>query len=54
MPFNATFDWLATWIQSNQPATEMLLGAHHPPAAVQSILTRQAEFRAGGKKTAQR
>jgi hypothetical protein len=54
MPFNATFDWLAQWIQSNQPATEMMLGAHHPPVAVKMILTRQAEFRAAGKKSASR
>ena len=54
MPFNATFDWTAQWIQSNQPATEMLLGAHHPPVAVTTIVTRQAEFRAGAGKQASR
>jgi len=54
MPFNATFDWLAQWIQANQPGTEMLLGAHHPPTEVKAIVTRQAEFRAANKKTASR
>lgn len=54
MPFNATFDWIAQWIQSTQPAAEMLLGAHHPPAPVKTILTRQAEFRAAGGKRAAR
>jgi Metallo-beta-lactamase superfamily len=54
MPFNATFDWLAQWIQTNQPGAEMMLGAHHQPVAVSSIFTRQAEFRAAGKKTASR
>ena len=54
MPFNVTFDWLATWIQGNQPATEMLLGAHHPPVEVKTILTRQAEFKAGTNKQATR
>jgi glyoxylase-like metal-dependent hydrolase (beta-lactamase superfamily II) len=54
MPFNATFDWLAQWIQSNQPGAEMMLGAHHQPVSVSSIFTRQAEFRAAGKTSASR
>jgi hypothetical protein len=54
MPFNATFDWMAQWIQNNQPATEMLFGAHHPPVAMSTIFTRQAEFRATGGKQASR
>jgi glyoxylase-like metal-dependent hydrolase (beta-lactamase superfamily II) len=54
MPFNAVFDWMAQWIQSNQPATELLLGAHHPAAPTTTLFTRQAEFRAAGKKTALR
>lgn len=53
-PFNKTFDWLAQWIQANQPATELMLGAHHPPVAATAIFTRQAEFRAAGKKSASR
>ena len=54
MPFNAVFDWTAQWIQANQPKSEVLLGAHHPATAVQTLFTRQAEFRAAGKKTAAR
>jgi glyoxylase-like metal-dependent hydrolase (beta-lactamase superfamily II) len=54
MPFNTVFDWLAQWIQSNQPAAEMMLGAHHQPVSVSSILSRQAEFRAAGGKQASR
>jgi hypothetical protein len=54
MPFNAVFDWMAQWIQTNQPAAEMMLGAHHPPVAVPTIFTRQAEFRANGGKQASR
>jgi glyoxylase-like metal-dependent hydrolase (beta-lactamase superfamily II) len=54
MPFNAVFDWTAQWIRSNQPGTELLLGAHHPAAPTSTLFTRQAEFRATGKKTASR
>jgi glyoxylase-like metal-dependent hydrolase (beta-lactamase superfamily II) len=53
-PFNMTFDWLAQWIRANQPATELMLGAHHPPVAAQSIFTRQAAYRASGRKSASR
>lgn len=52
MPFNAVFDWTAQWIQANQPQAELLLGAHHPPTAMGTLLTRQAEYRAAGKKVA--
>jgi hypothetical protein len=54
MPFNATFDWLAQWIRANQPASALMLGAHHPPTDMRTIFTRQAEFRAAGGKTASR
>jgi hypothetical protein len=54
MPFNATFDWLAQWVRTAQPSADMLLGAHHPPVAMTTIFTRQAEFRAAGGKQAAR
>ncbi len=54
MPFNGVFDWTAQWIRSNQPAAELLLGAHHAAAPTSTLYTRQAEFRAAGKKTASR
>jgi glyoxylase-like metal-dependent hydrolase (beta-lactamase superfamily II) len=53
-PFNATFDWFAQWLRREMPATNWLLGAHHPPAEVKTILERQAQFRAGGGRQAAR
>jgi hypothetical protein len=53
LPFNAVFDWMVDWIRTHQPATELLLGAHHPATPTATLVTRQAEFRAA-KKTALR
>lgn len=44
LPFNAAFDWFAQWLRGRADA-DLMLGAHHPPTAVKSILERQAAFR---------
>lgn len=43
-PFNASFDWFAQWLRT-LPEAELMLGAHHPPAAVKTIFEQQAAFR---------
>jgi len=43
-PFNQNFDWFAQWLKG-VPNAELVLGAHHAPAAVKSILERQATYR---------
>lgn len=43
-PYNATFDAFAEWL-GKQPDIELVLGTHHPPVPVKTVLEGQAEFR---------
>jgi glyoxylase-like metal-dependent hydrolase (beta-lactamase superfamily II) len=43
-PFNAAFDAFAKWLAA-QDELELLLGAHHPPSTVKSVLERQADWK---------
>jgi glyoxylase-like metal-dependent hydrolase (beta-lactamase superfamily II) len=43
-PFNPSFDWFAQWLK-NVPDADLMLGAHHPPAEVESIFEKQAAYR---------